>query len=51
MWIKEFLNDRSYVVVVNVLKSDQSYFRKMTDREDVIQLQSDINSLELWFEK
>ena len=51
MWIKVFLNDHSYVVVVNVLKSDQSYFRKMTDREDVIQLQSDINSLELWFEK
>ena len=51
MWIKVFLNDHSYVVVVNVLKSDPSFFRKMTDREDAIQLQSDINSLELWFEK
>ena len=39
------------VVVINLLADDTNVFQQITTKEDALQLQSDINSLEQWSQK
>ena len=61
-WVKAFLSNRRQIVNVNgmpevakcgtyLFADDTKIFRQITTKEDALQLQSDINSLEQWSQK